>query len=408
MEDVLEDDDGVVDDDTDRERQREQRDRVEREAHAPHQRERADDADRDRDCRDDRAPEVAEEEEHDERGEEGAADEVLLHAVDARADDTGVVANDLDLGPGRERALEVLEPRPHRVDDLDRVGARLLADREDDRRISVEDRGALRLFPAVLDAADVTDADRVARLLADDEIANLVRPLDAAVDAERELLRAGVDAPARHREVLGPDRALDVERRHVDGAHLDRIEPDVHLALLTADDRDLADAVDRLEVPAHALVGELGDLLDRLPRPLEREVDDRRRVGIELLHGGQVDALGEIRDDQLKAIADLLRGDVGALLEDEADDDLRNALGRDRGDLLDAADRVAGLLDLLRDLGLDVFGSRAGQTRDHDDDRKIDVGEAIEPELRVPRQSDDGDEKDEDRREDRPLDADLG
>ena len=43
-EDVLEHDDGVVDDDADRERQREQRDGVEREAGPPHRRERADDA----------------------------------------------------------------------------------------------------------------------------------------------------------------------------------------------------------------------------------------------------------------------------------------------------------------------------------------------------------------------------
>ena len=90
--------------------------------------------------------------------------------------------------------------------------------------------------------------------------------LDAAVDAERELLGPGLDATARHREVLRRDRALHVERGDAGAAQLDRVEPDVDLTLLSAEDADLTDAVDRLELAANALVGELGHLLDRVAR----------------------------------------------------------------------------------------------------------------------------------------------
>ena len=82
-EDVLEDDDGVVDDDADREREREQRDGVEREAHRAHERERADDRDRDRDRRDDRARTLPRKRSTTSAARKRAEDEVLLHGVDA-------------------------------------------------------------------------------------------------------------------------------------------------------------------------------------------------------------------------------------------------------------------------------------------------------------------------------------
>ena len=72
--DVLEHDDGVVDDETDGERQRQQRDVVDRMAEQIHAGEGADDRDRQRDRRDQRGAEAAQEEvdhdddQHDRRG----------------------------------------------------------------------------------------------------------------------------------------------------------------------------------------------------------------------------------------------------------------------------------------------------------------------------------------------------
>jgi hypothetical protein len=56
----------------------------------------------------------------------------------------------------------------------------------------------------------------------------------------------------------------------------------------------------------------------------------------------------------------LLRRDVDVLVQLEADDDLRHALGRDRPQLVDAADGVDRFFDLLRDLGLISCGDAPG------------------------------------------------
>jgi hypothetical protein len=95
--DVLQHDDGVVDDDPDGEREGEQRDDVQREPGHPHRREGADDRDRDRERGDERAPDVAEEDQDDERGEGRAEDQVLADGAHARPNGGGVVADDLHL-----------------------------------------------------------------------------------------------------------------------------------------------------------------------------------------------------------------------------------------------------------------------------------------------------------------------
>ena len=87
--------------------------------------------------------------------------------------------------------------------------------------------------------------------------------VDAALDAEREALRAGLDLPARDAQVLLRERALDVDRGEPRGLELQRVEPDVDLPLLAAEDVDLTDAVDALDLAAHALVGELGGVANR-------------------------------------------------------------------------------------------------------------------------------------------------
>jgi hypothetical protein len=80
-------------------------------------------------------------------------------------------------------------------------------------------------------------------------------------------------------------------------------------------------------------------------------------------------------------------------------------LGRDRAQLLDAADGVDRLLDLVRQLGLDLLGRSPGQRGDHHDDRQIDVGETIQAEFLVADDADDQDDQDHHRREDGASDA---
>ena len=110
-----------------------------------------------------------------------------------------------------------------------------------------------------------------------------------------------------------------------------------------------------------------------------RERQHRRRVGIELLDRRLLDGLRQQRQDAVDLVAHFLRRDVGVLLEQERDDDLRDAFGRGRAQLVDAADGVDRFLDLVGDLGLDFLRRRAGQARGDDDGREVDLRKRSTP-----------------------------
>ena len=203
------------------------------------------------------------------------------------------------------------------------------------------------------------------------------------------------------------ERAPHVHRREAVGLEALRVEAHVDAARAPAEDRDLADAVDGLDLPAQDLVGELGRLAKRAASR-ERDGEDRRRVGVELLHDRLVDVARQVREDAVDLVADFLGGDVDVLLEDERDEDLRDALGGDRLEVVDARDRVDRLLDLVRDLGLDLLGRRAREPGDDGDGGEVDVRVPVDAEARVADSSDDDERDDEDRREDGPADAETG
>ena len=131
-------------------------------------------------------------------------------------------------------------------------------------------------------------------------------------------------------------------------------------------------------------------------------------VEVELLDRRLQHRPRQLRHDAVDAVAHFLRGDVGVLLELERHHDLRDALGRGRGERVDAADGVDRLFDLVGDLGLDLLGRGAGQARRHRDGRDVDVRKAIDAEPAEREQADDGQREHEHPGEDGPPDADRG
>ena len=255
---------------------------------------------------------------------------------------------------------------------------------------------------------DVADAHRVPVALRDDDLPDLLRVRDAPVDADGHLVGAGLERAARHREVLRRERAPHVDRgearrprRRSGSSHtlIWRLRPP---RIVTWPTPSTDSSWRRNTLSANSVVSRSV----RFPR--KRDGEDRRRVGVELLDDGLVDVPWELREDAVHVVAHLLRGDVDVLLEDERDEDLRDALGRDRAQLVDARDRVDRLLDLVGDLGLDLLGRGAREARDDDDGREVDVREAVDAEARVADAADDDEHEDEDRREDGPADAETG
>ena len=105
---------------------------------------------------------------------------------------------------------------------------------------------------------------------------------DAAAGAQRDRLRALIDAAARHFDVLRLQRAGDVVDREVLRAQQLGVQPEVDLPVAAADDEHLTDAVRAFELPAQHLVGVLGDLAERFLRG-DGDREHRRRRRIELL-----------------------------------------------------------------------------------------------------------------------------
>ena len=99
--------------------------------------------------------------------------------------------------------LDPLQPLQDAVDDLDGVGARLLADLDADRRRAAQPRRAPHFLHAVLDAADVGERDhRAVGAVGDDDAVEVLDVLDAAHRADRDLGRPGGELAARNLDVL--------------------------------------------------------------------------------------------------------------------------------------------------------------------------------------------------------------
>ena len=127
--------------------------------------------------------------------------------------------------------------------------------------------------------------------------------------------------------------------------------------------------------------------------------------GILLLDRRLRDRPRQQRQDAVDAVAHFLRGDVGVLLEAEGDDDLRDAFGGVRAELIDAADRVDRFLDLVGDLAFHLLGRRARQPRGHGDGRNVHVRHPVDAELGEGEDADDDQRENQDRCKDRAANA---
>src|SRR6185295_11092825 len=96
---------------------------------------------------------------------------------------------------------------------------------------------------------------------------------DAAVDAQRDALRARFEVAARGHQVLLLQRLHDVHGGDAGGTEGEGIHADVDLSLASADDRDLADAEDGFELATDLLVRDLGQIAQALALAAHAEVE---------------------------------------------------------------------------------------------------------------------------------------
>ena len=243
--------------------------------------------------------------------------------------------------------------------------------------------------------------------LADDDVAELGdRPTRPRVRSVIDVAPCSTRPPGISAFCVCSARETSVDGEVV-GAQAVGVERDVDLPRAAADDHDLADAADALELPAQRLVGVLGDVADRLLRR-DRERQDRRRIGIELLDRRLVDRLRQQRQHAVDAVAHLLRGDVGVLLEQERDrspcetpsDEVERSSSMPL--IVLTASSILSVISVSTSSGA-APGSRVVTTTVG----KSTFGKRSRPSWREGERADDRQREDEDAREDRTLDGDC-
>ncbi len=387
--DVLDDDDRVVDDATDRDGERAEREDVERVVGRLQADERDEHRRRDRDRGDEgRAHREQEDEDHDHR-EQQAEQALGRERLDRLLDVGRLVEHD---GEGRagvrgvERGLQVGQDRPHRVRDLDGVGRGELRDGDGERGLAVHARDARHRVVGELHGCHVVDrrGDRHAhrglgpgkparrrlprrrhpwRATARSPRARAAPAMSSTLPSVTPVCTAKVESPSVM-VPAGTSRPFCCSASRIACCVMPRAASssgfgrDGDALADVADQRGLAHAVDVVDLAergAGDLVGERADVVGAG----DGDGDDREVVEAEREHL-RVDVLGQLVGDAVDRREQLLlgEGEVGAVGEARRHaGEPGRARGRRRLEPGDALDRG---LDRRRDIRVDDVGRGAG------------------------------------------------
>ena len=247
--DSLDDHDGVVNHDADRQHQSEEGQVVEREAHGEHDREGADDPHRDGHERDDRRSPILQEDQHDQGDQDHRIHQGHEDFLDRFADEgRGIVADHVIDAAGKV-FFELLDLRLDEVCRSQGVGVGQLEDGHVGDGLAVDLAAHILILRPQLDMADVFDPDDPAvRRGFDDDLRELLGIDQAAQCAQGDLgLLAGqdgglADLAGGDLEVLFAQGADHVAGGHVADGQLVGIEPDPHAVIALAEHQHVADA----------------------------------------------------------------------------------------------------------------------------------------------------------------------
>ncbi len=364
--DVFDLDDGVVDENARRQRDGEEADEVQREAEQVHRPERREDRQRQRDRGNDGGAQVAQEQEHDDDGEDGAfeqrRDRRVVVAVGVF--DRGVDHLQVDVGIG---GLERVDALLHGLGHLHVAGALGALDAERDDRLAVEAGEGAAVRDGVGDGTEIVEPDLAAAEQRDHGAGEIAQRLGAGERADRLVVLADLGAAAGDVDIGAAQALADIDRGQAHCLQTVRIERDEDFALDAADALDLGDAAHALQRALDHVVDEIRELLRRLAGRDRGIGDDRQADDVDALDQRLGDVLRQVRAHACHRVLDVVERAVGVGLQRELDRGDRHAVGDLRGDVphaLDAGDRV---FDRLRHLGFEPGGRRA-ELRDHDRD----------------------------------------
>ena len=348
--DGFDDDDRVVDDASDRDRQRTQGQHVQglpahpQTDHGDEQRQ------RDRDRCDDGGADREQEHEDDEDREEQSQSAFDEQIVDRLFDEWCLIEGGDELGVVPHRLLEFGQLLGHGSGDVDGVGVGFLHDRHRQRGLAVGARNRFDGLVLDLDVGDVGELDRVV-LAADDEILDGIDGADAGSDLDRCRALIALQLARRGGDAVGLENAGDLVEVGSLVFEVVTTDRDLDLFGLRTGDHDLRDAVDLLQL-GFGDVLEVGGELVLIGVRGHGQREDGNVIGSGRIHGG-FDTLGQrgldLRNRALEGLDDV----VGVLAVLGAHGDRGTARRGRRSHVLDLWQRrqrtFQGVGDLLFD-----------------------------------------------------------
>ena len=409
---VLNNDDGIIDDETDGEHHRKERQRIDGKIQEDECAECTDERDRHGEQRDNRCAPALQEDEDDEHDEQQCLDEGVNHLFDGGIDVVRAVKDRLHLEPGRERLLRLRKHLAYLGKGNHRIRIRGEPDTETDGRVAVELRDDIVLPLARLDACHILQADERAVLArGDDDVAELLRRRQASLHLARKLFflpilcRHTADGSGRSLHVLLLDRRRDVRNGQSELSEAVRIQPDAHRIVRAKDLHvaDAADALDRIEeverrVVLHkgtvipAVLGVHRNKVRHLPRGFTR-CDPRR------LHRG-----GQARVGTGGVVLHLDRVHIAVRTDIKGDREaVASGIIRGGAHVVHSLCAVDLLLDDLCDRLIDNGGTRARIGCRHRNRRRRNLRILRNRQRKASQRSDDNNDQGDNNRKDRSV-----
>ncbi len=318
--DVLAHDDRIVDQQADAQAQRHHRHIVQRKAEHAERNEGCDDRDRQRESRNHGAAPAAEEEKDNQHGQQRAFDDRHLDVVDRALDEVRGRAQQLQLGARRQQLADVFGGDLQTVAHLHDVGVLRLEYVEADRRSPVDasDRAALAL--GIEYFGDLRQQDRRAAFARDDDLAEISRVFDAAVDAHNRFDRVVADRADRHADIRIAQRGDNLIDGQAESRQPSRVDPHLDLASHGAAERNPTDAAHAFEAFLHDLLAERRQLALRQTGP-QQAIKSHRLVVLvaAALYDRVFDVARKSGANLRNLVAHFLRHSVGVDVQPELD-----------------------------------------------------------------------------------------
>src|SRR5208282_3875466 len=254
------DDDRVVDDDSDRQHEGEQCREIDREAQGSHGGEGADELHRHGGGRNQHRAPILQEDENDDQHQNSRLDQRAINFVDRGPHEFRRVVGDAVDEALREALGELVHFRFHLVGDRNGVGLRQEGDGDPGGRSAVEIERLAVGLGAELGAANVADSgdlSAVRRIDLDNDILELGGIVQAAFEIQRILkilaFRSGRRADLAGGDLLALllDDVDDVLRRQAPRLKQVRVEPYAHRVLPGAEHRNVAHSIEATKLVLH-------------------------------------------------------------------------------------------------------------------------------------------------------------